>query len=123
MGWYEDYQKIDFDKRNLLNDKIRYLEFVSEKLSKLAKMVYQNANIAKKANLNIINDKKMSSYPKIRDILIEADFIALDSPWQFEMILREARDVINSQITELKIERKKINDINKDSNSKWKGWV
>ena len=123
MGWYGDYQKIDFDKRNLLNDKIRYLESIPEKLAKLAELIYQSANTAKETNLNIINDKKMSSYPEIRDILIEADFIALDSPWQFEMILIEAIDVINSQITKLMLERKENNDINKDSDSKWKGWV
>jgi len=123
MGWYDDYRKIDFDKRNILNDKIKYLEVVSAQLSKLAKVVYQDATAAKTANLNIINSKKISSYPTIRDILIDADFSALDSPWKFDTILKVAKENIESQIIALKIERKKINDITKDKTIKWKGWV
>jgi len=123
MGWPDDYPKIDFKERNLLNNKIDYLESISQQISELTKLVYQNANIAKKKNWNIINDKKISSYPLIRDILIDADFVALDSPWQFEMILKEAKDAIHSQITDFKMKIKKINDLNKDANSKWKGWV
>ena len=123
MGWYDDYQKIDFDKRNILNDKIKYLEVISSQMSELAKIVYQDATAAKTANLNIINSKKISSYPSIRDILIDADFSALDSPWKFDMILKVAKESIESQIIALKIDRKEINEITKDKKRKWKGWV
>ena len=123
MGWYDDYRKIDFDKRNILNDKIKYLEATSAEISKLVKIVYQDATAAKTANLNIINSKKISSYPKIRDILVDADFSVLDSPWKFDTILKVAKEDIESQIIALKIERKEINEMTKDKKRKWKGWV
>ena len=120
MSWYK-YSK-DFDKRNVINHKIMYLEDVKGTLKKLAKLIFQSATMAKQSNVNIMSSKKMTSYPMLHNILIEADTIALDSPWKFASLCEEAVMSINNQIETLKSERKKITSV-KNKNVVEKGWV
>ena len=118
MGWYEN--QIDFEERNLLNDKIKFFSTVSDVLLKLSKVVFQSANFAKENNLKIIYNKKLSSYPSVRDILIEADSLALDDPWEFSSLLKKAIDIIVSKQNELKDKRNEL--FNQDMSYKKKGW-
>ncbi|MCD6435557.1 MAG: hypothetical protein J7L15_04145, partial [Clostridiales bacterium] len=77
--------------------------------------------LAKTSNMNIISSQKISSYPDLRDILIEADSIALDSPWKFSNLCKEALMSIDNKIFEFKRKRE---DINLGDKFKYqKGWV
>ncbi len=120
MSWYK-YSK-DFDKRNVINHKIMYLEDIKGTLKKLAKLIFQSATMAKQSNVDIMNSKKITSYPMLYNILIEADTIALDSPWKFASLCEEAVISINNQIETLKADRKKITNVG-DKNVVEKGWV
>jgi len=119
-NWYKDHVRIDFKKRNMLNHQIKVFDEMSNNVVKLSKIVFQSATTAKKNNLKLIDDKFLSSYPIIRDVLIEADQIALDSPWRFSNLLKEAQNMIIIKIGNLKQERKDLLDTG--SNKKMKGW-
>ena len=120
MSWYK-YSK-DFSDRNVINGKIAYLKEVKDVLEVISKLIFQSATLAKQNNVDIISSKKISSYPILYDILIEADTIALDSPWKFAALCEEAIGNINVQVSELIAERKKINKIEKGIDIE-KGWV
>ena len=120
-NWYKDHVRIDFKKRNMLNHQIKVFDEMSNNVVKLSKIVFQSATTAKKNNLKLIDDKFLSSYPIIRDVLIEADQVALDSPWKFSNLLREVQDMIIIKIGNLKQERKDLLDTGSDK--KTKGWV
>ena len=119
-NWYKNNVKIDFEKRNMLNHQIRAFDEMSDSLIKLSKIVFQSATTAKENNLKLINDKFLSSYPIIRDIFIEADQFALDSPWKFSGLLKEAQNMMIIKIGNLKQERKDLLD--QGSNKNKKGW-
>lgn len=114
MNWYKIAK--DFSERSLINNKIRYLKELKKILEKLSKLVFQSASITKKYNTNIIMSKKVSSYPNIRDILIEGDSIVMDNPWKFAVLCNEAIYRINQQICTLKKEKNEEKD-------KQKGWL
>lgn len=120
MGWYKNAK--DFELRNVINHKIMYLEDVREILTKLGKMIFQSASLAKQSNTNIISSKKITSYPILHDILLEADSIALDSPWKFATLCEEAIININNQVHTLKSERKEITNSGKKKIVE-KGWI
>ena len=71
MSWYKIAK--DFDQRNVINHKIMYLNDVREILEKLSKLIFQSASMAKQSNSSIISSKKITSYPILHDILLEAD--------------------------------------------------
>ena len=119
MNWYK-YAK-DFHGRNIINHKIRYLESIKSTIEGLSDMVFQSGTLAKTSNMNIISSKKISSYPDLRDILIEADSIALDSPWKFSILCKEALSAIDNKVVELKRDRDLINE--GDKYRYQKGWV
>jgi len=106
MSWYKKALiEVNFEERNLINGKIGYLNEVAKTLAKIAKIVFQSASTAKQTNYDILNSKKMSSYNSIRDVLINADSAALDSPWRFAGFCIEAIDAIDHKLGELKEER------------------
>lgn len=121
MGWYKNKIKIDFEERNRLNHNIKFLEYISSRLEKLSKIIFQNTKFAKNNVLSIINDKKMTSYPFVRDILIEANEISLDNPWKFAILLKEAKDIMDVKIGMLKKQRREMTSDNNDK--KWKGLI
>jgi len=120
MSWYKIAK--DFDKRNVVNHKIIYLEDIKNILKRLSKLIFQSATMAKQSNSNIISSKKITSYPLLQEILIEADAIALDSPWRFASLCEEAVLSINNQIEMLKNERTKMMNIEKNITVE-KGWI
>jgi hypothetical protein len=123
MSWFKKAQFIPstLDDRELLNEKIRYFEAVVEELETLAKVVFQNGTFAKNASYEIANHKKMSSYPAIRELLLQADKIALDSPWKYASLCQMASDEIRRKIAKLIRERKKL--IEETLPARMKGWV
>jgi len=119
MAWYKIAK--DFNERNLINYKIAYLKDIKNRLSKLSKLIFQSGSLTKKANFAIIQDKKISSYPLIRDILINADNVALDSPWRFAAFCNDAIGVIDKKIYAFRKEREEITRIEKGQPQK--GWI
>ena len=103
MNWYKE--ATDFSDRNLVIHKIKYLKEVREVLGDISKLVFQSGKNAKRTNEDILQSKHMSSYPLIRDILIEADSIALDNPWKFSSLCTSAITEINNKIFVFKKER------------------
>jgi hypothetical protein len=120
VNWYK-YSK-DFSDRNIINHKIIYLENIRNILTKISKLVFQSGKMAKLSNINIISSKKITSYPYLHDILIEADLICLDSPWKFSELCKIAIDEISDKIISLKEERKEKMS-KKKKNVVEKGWV
>ena len=119
MNWYK-YAK-DFHDRNTINHKILYLENIRNTLGRISKVVFQSGTVAKQSNLKILTSKKISSYPILKDILVEADAIVLDSPWRFAELCEEAIYSVDNKIYKLKRERDDINDTGKKKYPK--GWV
>lgn len=103
MNWFK-FAK-DFGYRNLINDKIRYLSELASILEKNKKMVFQSGSFVKKSSYESINSKKITTYPEIRDILIEAHDVILDSPWKYAELCDFALEKIYFQIGDLKEER------------------
>lgn len=124
MNWYKDAQMQhpqSFEDRNLLNEKIRFFEKVRDKLESLAEIVFQDGYFAKNASFKIATDKKVSSHPNLKSILLEADKVALDSPWKFAEFCFQAADEADKQINKLEKIRQ---EFTKETLPKrMKGWV
>ena len=120
MNWYKLAK--DFRDRNTINSKIRYLNEVKSTLNVISKLIFQSGKNAKNANYKIISSSKITSYPILHQILIEADFLALDSPWKFAALCEEAKIKIDKLIYSLKKEREEITYGEKVKKPK-KGWV
>jgi len=112
MNWYKlaTFELQFFDDRNVINDRIRFFELTTKYLNKLAKVVFQNGVLARSVNQQIMNHKKISSYPVLRDILIQADNIALDSPWKFAAFCKIAIFEIDKKVIEWRKERKEFTE-------------
>ena len=124
MSWFKESQMQypqSFEDRNVLNEKIRYFEHLREKFESLAKIVFQDGYFAKSASFEIANDKKMSPHPGLQNILLEADKVALDSPWKFAELCFDAADEANRQIKHLEKLRNKL--IHETLPNRMRGWV
>ena len=119
MNWYKLAK--EFKERNIINSKIKYLGEVRDTLVNISKIIFQSGKTAKDINAIIVSSKKITSYPKIRDILISADNIALDSPWKFSSFCNEAVDKIDRLIVKLKKERDDFTFPNSPRSKK--GWI
>jgi hypothetical protein len=120
MGWYK-YAK-DFYERNILNHKIIYLKGLSDHLDGLSKLVFQSGKNTRIASRKIVTGKKITSYPELRDILIEADSVVLDSPWKFKALCKEAMYQIEGMVFALEDEREAFTLGNQKKRVQ-KGWV
>lgn len=109
MSWFKKIAK-DFSQRNLLNEKIRYLSDMLEKIQYNSKVVFQSGKFAKDSTFEIVSSKKITSYPLLYDMLIEANEIVLDSPWRYQSMCEAIIDELSYKIGELKEERKKITE-------------
>jgi hypothetical protein len=118
MNWFKF--ALDFGKRNTVNQKIIYLEEMKETLKNIADLVFQSAKNAKETNYKIISSSKITSYPSLHEILIEADSLALDSPWKFQGLCHEGISKIDLLIYGLKEERKEMTY--GDKKQPKKGW-
>lgn len=124
MNWYKQSQAFEaktLDDRNVINEKISFFEELDQMLEKMAKVVFQDGYHVKELTYKIANDKKMSSHPTLRDKLLEADRVALDSPWKFSQICLDCSDDIKIKISKLKNERKVLTE--EGMPSRMRGWV
>jgi hypothetical protein len=97
-------------------------KMTKEKLEYLGKFVFQSGKNAKDINYKIITSDKITSYPALHETLIEADCMALDSPWKFATLCEEAVSRINELLLFLKRERTEF--IRGDGGKKpMKGWI
>ena len=120
MSWYKTSK--NFDQRNTINAKMRYLKATKEQLEYLGKFVFQSGQNAKDINYKIITSEKITSYPALHETLIAADFLALDSPWRFAGLCKEAVGQIDILLYSLKKERDEF--IRGDGSKKpQKGWI
>ena len=120
MGWFKTAK--NFEKRNLLNAKIRYLEGIKTEIEYLGKFVFQSGKNAKDVNYKIITSDKITSYPSLHNILIQADSLALDSPWKFAYLCSEAINKIDQLVYAFKKERKEF--MYSDGKKRpMKGWI
>jgi len=111
VNWYKVSQQIkikDMDDRNLVNDKIHYFEALSDQIFEMARIAFHSQKDAKNAAAHIVSDQTISSYPLIRDIMSDAEQAALDSPWRFRVLCKEAMEEINIRIEELRREREEF---------------
>lgn len=120
MAWYK--MSKNFDKRNIINHKIIFLNELKETLRKLSKLVFQSGKNTKIANFNIVSGKKITSYPELRDLLLKADSCVLDNPWKFAGLCEEAVYQIEGMVWSLEDERE-LFTLGKKTNKIQKGWV
>ena len=106
MNWFK-FAK-DFSDRNVINSKIRYLKNTKETLKVLSKLVFQSGKNTKNTTYKIVSSAKITSYPLLHKILMDADELVLDSPWRFAKLCKEANKKIDSLIYSLKKERDEI---------------
>ena len=106
MSWFK--QAKDFRKRNTINEKIRYLKATKETLKYISKLIFQSGKNAKDTNYKIISSSKITNYPSLHGILIQADSLALDSPWKFAILCADGVKKIDNLIGSLKKEREEI---------------
>lgn len=125
--WYKKSQKMfdkddafkidDFEDRNLINEQIRSLDDFSSMLSYCSRLVFQTQRGAKGVVSQIINNKKMSSFPSVIMLLVEAEKVAMDSPPKFSEFCVSASIELQKRIDKLKNLRKEFsqtkNKVNK----------
>jgi hypothetical protein len=98
--------KLDnFEDRNILNANIRDLKDIAKVLAYLRKYVYMNAPHARRVIHTIAQGKKMSTYPKIKEILMTAHKKALDNYKAFAEICDAALQKIYHEIKDMEKER------------------
>lgn len=120
MNWYKEAK--DFSDRNLINNKIKYLTEIKNTITVLSKLVFQSGKNTKNASYRIVSSDKITSYPALHDILIEADSLVLDSPWRFAVLCKKAVEKIDNLIFSLKEERKEIT-YGDQTKRPQKGWI
>lgn len=91
----------DFADRNLINEKIRSLQSMSDTLMYCAQLVFQTQRGARSVVSQIRNSKKLSSFTNIITILDKADKLALDSPYQFGELCKAASLEIDIRVDKL----------------------
>jgi len=122
VNWYK--QAADgspLQDRNIINNKIIVLNDIFNTLDKMSQVVLQDKIVVKNMNDKIINNKTLSSYPAIVDILVNANNIVYDNPWKFSALCKIANEKIGRLIVGLKKEREELTSDNIDR-LKQKGW-
>lgn len=119
MNWFKMAK--DFSDRNTINSKIRYLEKLRDVIERNSKLVFQSGKTVKDSSMNMITSSKITSYPSLHEILIQADSSILDSPWRYENLAKEALKKIDQLIYSLKKEREEITYGKKEKTRK--GWI
>ena len=105
MNWYKESDLSTFQDRNDLNDRISAFKRMVCKLNYLSKYVYQNAPDARKKVQEIMEDKKISSFPYIVKILEAAFGKSLDNYNLFADFCNAAVDELVGKINEMEEER------------------
>ncbi len=91
----------NFEDRNLINHQIRSLKKLNNLLRYCSKLVFQTQRGARRVVEQIRMSKKVSSFPSVIAILEEADKVALDSPYKFEILCQQAAIELDKKISKL----------------------
>jgi hypothetical protein len=105
MSWWRESKIENFDDRNDVNGRIKQLTALAELLRYGAKLIYQTARGARAMVGQVADNKVMSSFPTITNILAEADTIAIDSPGKFAYLCKAAADILLHRVADLEVER------------------
>ena len=107
MNWYKTaYELETLTDRNKINVRIADFKQLVGILRYLVKYVFQNAAHAKKIVTIIANNKKISSFPELRERLLYAASRALDNYKDFSDICAEVADRMFKEIKKMQEERK-----------------
>lgn len=105
MDWYKLSKIESFKERNDLNAKIKDFKEVIGIINYLKKYVYQNAPHARLIALQIAHDKKMSSHPRAKEVLLMGADRALDNYYAFAQACEQAFDILYLKVQEMEQER------------------
>ena len=106
MSWYKQSELSTFKDRNDINKRITEFKKMVNKLDYLSQYVYQNAPHARAIVKRITEDKIMSSFPEIKEILQVAFEKSLDSYNKFDLLCQEAIDMLVVKVDEMEKDRK-----------------
>ncbi len=120
MNWWKTAQARDFTDRNILNERIDYLKETVVSLTRLSKIAFQTGSDTKRMLEEILESKRLSTYPVIQKLLQEATTKSLDSPHKTSDLCKKAAAQIVFRVNELQKERHKL--ITKTMPNRWKGW-
>lgn len=104
-SWYKVSQINDFSDRNVWNKKISDLKDIVIYLMKMSKIVSHTGSGTKKMLLEILDTKKLSSYPEIEKALEGSVRYCLDSPQKFAEICKESVGKILLRISKFEKQR------------------
>ena len=110
MSWYTQSELSTFKDRNDINKRIQAFKKMVKKLDYLSQYVYQNAPHARVIVKRIAEDKIMSSFPEMKEILQAAFEKSLDSYNKFDLLCQEAVDMLVVKIDEMEKDRKDFID-------------
>jgi hypothetical protein len=109
MHWYKQSLKIQtHEERNIINKKIALLKQYATMLNYLKKYVYQNAPDARNKLKGMIEDRTMSSFPKIIAVLKQIYAKALDNYAQFAQGCDAVLKKVYDQVKEMENDRSRF---------------
>jgi Asp-tRNA(Asn)/Glu-tRNA(Gln) amidotransferase B subunit len=120
MNWYRLAKLETFEDRNLVNAKIDDLKKITVALDKLAKLVFQSGTVARQMLRDVLETKRLSNFPDIEKIVVEAEDKSLDSPHTVSELCKTAIGQIVLRVKKLERQRKEF--IYNDLPGRHKGW-
>lgn len=108
MSWWRT-QKFavvnDFESRNRTNRSIHRLSELSDFLEYASELIYMTNRGARRMVAQIRQNKTLSTYPEIEEVLRQADQVALDSPGKFAVYCKAAAEAIDGIVASLETDR------------------
>lgn len=95
----------DFESRNRANRSIHRLSELSEFLAYASELVHMTNRGARRMVSQIRQNKTLSTYPEIEEVLRQADLVALDSPGKFAVYCKAAAEAIDGIVASLELQR------------------
>jgi len=123
MNWWKlSANSIDnFEDRNRANHAIHWLESASKTLNYLTELVFMTNRGARKMANELISSKEFSSYPMVMEFVEQACVHALDNPYKFAALCRQAANRLISLKEDLIEERTLF--VNEKTTKPMKGWL
>lgn len=107
MNWYKTAFELEtLTDRNRLNERIYEFEDAVRILKYMVDYVFQNAAHAKKIILSIANNKRLSSFPLLKDTLVYAASKALDNYKECSVLCDEVAISLFREVEKMKKQRK-----------------
>jgi len=96
------------EDRNRLNKRIKEFENIVSTVYYLKKYIYQNAPQARLVVGRLYYDKKMSSYPRIKELLKKAYIASRDNYKEFAQICDEIAELLYAETEKMRKARKEF---------------